>query len=449
VEVSFNRPYSHDGTGDFGGSFMSWEVRFVHWLERLGYDVNYSTDLDTHLNGARPREHRALLSVGHDEYWTRQMYDAAVAARDAGVHLGFFGANAVYWQVRLDNASDGTPNRTIICYKDGTLDPEKGPTRTVLWRDVGRPEQTLVGIQFGTSGLAPYRPMRIVNSGSWVYQGTGFSDGQEVAGIVGDEADRLDPRYPRPAALSYETLSSSPLDKPGEPPGESSIYQAPSGAWVFAGGTLAWSWGLDGPEADPRHQRTTANVLDRFVAAPAGGGGPPAPQEGAAAAAPVDADRDGFPSGQDCDDNNASIRPNAREKRGDAVDENCDGRADDFLRLQSRVRPGWSVRGSRVTLTKLLVTGVPRRGTVELRCAGKGCPLRHKRGANPRRGTVNLLAAVGKKRSRFRAGQVLEVRITAGERIGKVVRYALKKGRKPHGRVLCLRPGARSPRACS
>jgi hypothetical protein len=374
------------------------------------------------------------------------MYDAAVAARDAGVHLGFFGANAVYWQVRLEPASDGTPNRTVVGYKDAGRDPVKGPTSTVLWRDppVNRPEQTLVGIQYGSGGLRSYLPMRIINSGSWVYEGTGFSDGQTVPGILGDEVDWFDPAYPRPAALSYVTLSSSPLGGSGHP-GESSIYQAPSGAWVFAGGTLAWSWGLDGPTADTRLQRTTANVLNRFIgapsAAPPGGGGP---------ATPMDADRDGFPSSEDCDDNNAAIRPNTPEKRGNEIDENCDGRAEDFLRVRSRVTPGWSVRGSRVTITKLLVRGVPSGGTVELRCAGKRCPVRNERGSKPRRGIVNLLHAIKKKqRSRFRAGQTLEVRITAGERIGKVFRYRLRKGKTPDRRVLCLRPGTRSPRPCS
>ena len=92
MRVSFDRPYSNYGDG----GLMASEVYFVRWLERSGYDVSYSTDVDTHVRGARLRRHRALLSVGHDEYWTKEMYDAAEAARDAGVHLGFFGADAVY-----------------------------------------------------------------------------------------------------------------------------------------------------------------------------------------------------------------------------------------------------------------------------------------------------------------------------------------------------------------
>jgi len=50
---------------------------------------------------------------------------------------------------------------------------------------------------------------------------------------------------------------------------QSSIYQAPSGAWVFGAGTIGWSWGLDNWEgkavADPRIQQTTANILNAFI----------------------------------------------------------------------------------------------------------------------------------------------------------------------------------------
>src|SRR3989454_2123489 len=143
VKVSFDRPFSDDGSADF----FSWEVQFVRWIERTGYDVTYSTDLDTHTNGAQLLLHQAFLSVGHNEYWSNEMYTAVQAARDAGVNLAFFGANPVYWQVRFQASATGGANRVMVCFKNAGTDPVQGPTTTVQWRNapVNRPEQGLVG----------------------------------------------------------------------------------------------------------------------------------------------------------------------------------------------------------------------------------------------------------------------------------------------------------------
>ena len=48
------------------------------------------------------------------------------------------------------------------------------------------------------------------------------------------------------------------------------VYQAPSGAWVFTSGSMNWNWGLDSYQhgievIDARIQKTTKNILDRFV----------------------------------------------------------------------------------------------------------------------------------------------------------------------------------------
>jgi hypothetical protein len=281
VKVSFDRPYLSDGSGiAWGQSFLSWEYAFVRWMEKSGYDVTYATDVDTHTNGSVLLNYRGILSGGHDEYWSKPMYDAFVAARDAGVNLAFLGANAIYWQVRLEPSSSGVPNRVLVCYRNANLDPITDPTlKTVNWRDpqLNRPEQTLAGVQFTnqtawSSQTNGYYPYVVTNSGNWVYAGTGFKDGDSVPHLVGYEADRLFSQYPSPNAVNgtYTSLSNSPFNAAGGTDNSNaSVYQAPSGAWVFATGTFGWSWALDNYNGnnivDPRMQQTTANVLNAFL----------------------------------------------------------------------------------------------------------------------------------------------------------------------------------------
>ncbi len=273
VKVSFDRPYANiwaNGIRNSGaGQFFSWEYYFVRWLERSGYDVAYSTNIDTHASGARLLNYKGFLSVGHDEYWSKEMYDAAEAARDSGINLGFFGANDVYWQIRMEPSSTGAANRVVVRYKEAALDPVQGATTTVKWRDplVNRPEQTLIGIQT-TAELYPNADYVVKNSSNWVYEGAGLSEGSAVTGIVGYETNRYMPEYPLPVHTNWTVLSESHFtDKDGRADyANSSIYQAPSGAWVFAAGTISWSWGLDRDTyAHPAIQQATANILDRYV----------------------------------------------------------------------------------------------------------------------------------------------------------------------------------------
>src|SRR5438477_5569441 len=276
AKVSWNRPYADYGAGQF----FQWEFYFIRWLESSGYDVKYSTDLDTHENGVRLLNSKAFLSVGHNEYWSKPMYDGVQQARDAGIHLGFFGADAVFSQVRFE-ASPLTlaADRVMVYYKERSIDPVQGPTTTILWRDpfLNRPEQQLIGVQF--SGQipvnAPNAPYVVKNSSSWVYEGTGLHDGDRIPLMVGYEMDSSMSSFPLPTSVAgtYQVLSESPYLDPYNGPmiANSSVYQAPSGAWVFGAGTTSWSWGLsdDGDGyMNPQIQRITANLLKRFGASP-------------------------------------------------------------------------------------------------------------------------------------------------------------------------------------
>jgi hypothetical protein len=268
VQVSFDRPYSGDGSG----LFFNWDVYFINWAERMGYDFAYATDIDIHARPSMLLSYRGLLSIGHDEYWTQAMYDAAESARNAGVNLAFFGANDILWQVRLQPSAAGVPDRVEICYRDAKLDPEpNAELKTVKWRSapVNRPEQALMGVQY----IAPVQhagtaPFVVENTGHWIYAGTELHAGDKLSSIVGYEVDRAFNEYPDPPGTGWTILSASPfVAEDGKyEVSNASIYQAPGGAWVFAAGTMSWSWALDRESyIDSNIQKMTANILNTFL----------------------------------------------------------------------------------------------------------------------------------------------------------------------------------------
>lgn len=271
VTVSFDRPYTSSRQGAGSGDFLRWEVHLVRWLERNGYDVAYTTSVDTHRNPARILSFKGFLSTGHDEYYSRDMYDALEAARGQGVSLAFFGANAIVRQIRFEPSAVGTPDRRMVNYKKPGLDPVADPAlETVSFRDLGRPEQRLIGIQY-TALVKEQAAYVAINTSHWAYAGSMLTDGDTLPGVVGYETDRRVGQVALPENTTYTLLASSPVTKKGggQDVHNTSLYQAPSGAWVFASGTMSWSWALDNTSgttvADPRLQQVTRNILDRFL----------------------------------------------------------------------------------------------------------------------------------------------------------------------------------------
>jgi len=70
-KVSYNRPLNIEansgGLGDYNSPLHA-EYPMIRFLEANGYNVSYSTDVDTDRRGSELLEHKAFLSVGPDEY---------------------------------------------------------------------------------------------------------------------------------------------------------------------------------------------------------------------------------------------------------------------------------------------------------------------------------------------------------------------------------------------
>jgi hypothetical protein len=265
--VSFDRPYRYFGGA---GPVLLWEAPFARFLERSGYDVTYTTNLDVARAGApAPTSRGAFLSVGHDEYWAPQERDAVEAAREAGTHLLFFGANAAYWKVRLEDPGADGNARTVVCYKmRPESDPDQGPGRTGRFRDVpeNRPENELIGVMY-ESWLLVAHSWTVADAAHFLYAGTGLSTGDVIPQIVGYEYDRrMDAQPPGVLGLAGRAAVVDAEGKPGV--FEATSYRAPSGALVFGAGTIYWANALDGPGRDPRVERMTANVFREALKLP-------------------------------------------------------------------------------------------------------------------------------------------------------------------------------------
>lgn len=279
--VSFDRPYDSSGSGHFFGG----EFEFVQQVESMGIDVTYTTDVDLH---ARPEQttahgYKAVVSLAHDEYYSLEMRQALESARDAGVNLIFLGANAVFRRIRLEPSPNG-PHRREVNYRVPEDDPLNGVDDarvTASWRygPGANPESSLIGDFYESNPIDA--DMVVVNADSWVFAGTGLHNGDVLPGLVGNEYDRVTPEAPTPPNI--EVMCHSPAVVRGKDTfADVTYYTAPSGAGVFATGTLWWEQHCGPlitqvPDAsraenlvDFRVRRITANVLSAFLSGPAG-----------------------------------------------------------------------------------------------------------------------------------------------------------------------------------
>lgn len=288
VDVSFDRPYGKycqilDAPLSTGsGEWFLWEFPFAYWLEAHGYDVSYISNLDTHADPAGLLRARGILSVGHDEYYSTEIYQNLLSAIGQGVSVGFFSGNTCCGRIDPRPSSSGQPNRIY-----GRVD-YFGP------RDEGMIKR------FPTMGAFPYRsPHESLLMGArnvppctggadytcaapdhWIFEGTGMKKGEGIPGLIGWEF------HGDPANLpGLAVVATGPTqDAPGKLNGgtfTSTVHPGPKNNVVFNASSCWWGDGLSEPPGyvrpsvytspqgpDARVQRITKNILTRMIGAP-------------------------------------------------------------------------------------------------------------------------------------------------------------------------------------
>ena len=236
TKVSYNRPYD-----SAAGTLFNFEYPLVRFLERWGYDVSYTADVDTDQNPSTLLRHHLVVDSGHGEYWTTRMRDAFESAKSSGVDLMFLGADMGDWHIRYEDGS-----RTIVEYRNAQLDPDPDPAaKTVRFSQLvpPRPQCQLLGIQYqgGFRSDFPQPTDYHVNPDAlknpW-FAGSGFTGQSTLRGLVGYEWDGIKPGC-EPSALTVLFRASGPPDA------DAVVYRAASGARVFSSGSLQFVWGLD------------------------------------------------------------------------------------------------------------------------------------------------------------------------------------------------------------
>lgn len=271
TKVSFDRPYDYyfgQGAADFPGN----ELPLVAMVEKMGLNVTYVTSVDLQKRPSLIYNHRVLISLGHDEYYSPQMRHALTVAQQHGTNLMFLGANAIFRRIRFESTKVG-PDRIQVNYRVASQDPMYGVNNsevTTNW-PAGpdpRPESALIGIQYACNPVK--NDMVITDPSSWIFANTGLKFGSRIRNLVGSEYDGFDPYSPYPKDL--QLLANSPVlcrNRPGF--SDMSYYTTSNGAGVFATGTNLWVAALGsacpqfmGPCPIAPVVKITQNVLEAF-----------------------------------------------------------------------------------------------------------------------------------------------------------------------------------------
>ena len=282
VRVSFNRPYDRafaNGAADFVGN----EFPLLFLAEQMGLDLTYWTDIDLHERGTTLTRHRALLSLGHDEYYSPAMRANVVNAVTHGVNVAFFGANFCYRKIRFEPGVNG-PDRLMINYRS-TADPitATNPSlATVNWSQYpsDTPESTFTGSIYG--GVDGTGSMSVVDATSWLWRGCGVRDGSVLAGALGGEFNHYNPAVTNPPnvqILAHSAVGGGTSDVTYvAEPGQGGVFASGTGHWVFDLSNAPKLGNFWVPAAIPGVtnviRRATMNIFASFGAGPAGNATP-------------------------------------------------------------------------------------------------------------------------------------------------------------------------------
>jgi hypothetical protein len=217
--VKLSRTYTARGVPP---RFYRYDLPFLHWLFWSGKNAEFISDSDFDLIASGEdlaRAYDLVVFEGHEEYVTSHEYDVVQRFRDLGGNLMFLSANNFFWKV----------------------DKKAQTLRKIgMWRDVGRPESALIGVQYRANDDGQRQGLFTVGQTAlapWLWDGTGLADGSTFGQFVGGYGIEIDGTTPFSPPGTLVLAQIPDLFGPGIT-AQMSYYETVAGAKVFAAGAL-------------------------------------------------------------------------------------------------------------------------------------------------------------------------------------------------------------------
>jgi hypothetical protein len=215
--VDVVRPYIRLGAPP---KWRNYDVTPLHWIYRTGKKVDFVSDDDLErFTSARQLAllYDLIVFPGHEEYVTTRGYDLIAGYRNLGGNLMFLSATNLLWRV------DRHGSRL---------------TRVAQWRQLGRPESRIVGVQYRGNDEGEHRgPYELTPYGRSSWQFAGVDPSRLLPwrwfGIEFDKTTSASPRSIHVLAQVNPHMRDRGLR------GQMTYYER-GGAKVFASGILSF-----------------------------------------------------------------------------------------------------------------------------------------------------------------------------------------------------------------
>ena len=214
------------------------EWRLLAWMERQAFEYDYWAETQLHSGALDLSQYKILIISTHPEYWSKEMFQTVYDwVFQNGGRLIYLGGNGLNCEVEFLDPF--------------TMTVRNGDDREMRRRGLesrfhftGVSEASLLGVVYDDRGIMTSTPYEVLQSGHWIYQGTGLKNGDLFGaeslhrrcpgGASGHETDKISASSPTGVQALARGLNK---DQGGA---EIVTFETESGGRVFSAGSITW-----------------------------------------------------------------------------------------------------------------------------------------------------------------------------------------------------------------